>query len=154
MTTRATREFFLSRRATAITRLTVLVFGAALVWHAWLAFAGYTGRGPRLPWELATLAAVADGLFAAYCAGGLLRASRPVVRLDDRELEWGSVFAGSRRRRRLPLQAIREVVWQTPKRLHIETQAGDETVVRLAEIDAAGRQQLFEAIRQRIGPPV
>jgi len=150
--TTATREFFLSRRATAITRLTVVVFSVALAWHAWLAFTEYTGRGARVPWELSTLAAVADGLFAAYCAVGLLRASRPVVRLDEREVEWGSVFALSGRRRRFPLQAIRQVAWLTPKRLRIETHAGEEAVVRLAEIDAADRAQLFEALRQRLGP--
>ena len=145
-------EFFLGRRATRVTRLTVAVFGVALAWHAWLAYREYGGRGIGAPWELAALAAFADGLFAAYCARALARASRFVFRVGDREIEWGSAFALSGRRRRLPLDAIRSLAWQTPKRLRLETREGGAIVLRLAEIDAEDRRAVFEAIRQRISP--
>jgi len=150
MTTRATGEFFLGRRATRVTRVTVAVFTVAFAWHAWLAVMEYTGRGVEVPWELAALAAFADGLFAAYCARALARASVPVVRVDDREIEWGSAFALTGRRRHVALDAIRSVAWKTPKRLRLDTREVGEVVLHLAEIDGSDRQAIFEAIQQRI----
>jgi hypothetical protein len=152
VTTHAELEFFLGRRATRVTRLTVAVFSVALAWHAWLASMEYAGRGIGAPWELAALAAFADGLFAAYCGRALARASRPVIRVDDRQVEWGSAFALSGKRRRLPLAAIGSLAWKTPKRLRLETREGGEIVLHLAEIDATDRRAVFEAIQQRIRP--
>jgi hypothetical protein len=128
-------EFFISRRVCRGSQICVATFAVAFVWHAAQGVTEYLGGGIGVPWSLRALAAVTHGLVAFYFAWGLVRSARPVVRIGEREVEWGSPFYLSGRRHGVRLDEIRSIGWRSPRRIGLDLGPSGGIEMRVAQLD-------------------
>ncbi len=69
------------------------------------------------------------------------------------EVEWGSVFYFTGKRRRVAIDETRSVGWKNPRRLRLETHSLGPVTINVMEIAKEERQKLYDAIARRISGP-
>jgi hypothetical protein len=145
--------FYLSRWRRRIAWFVVSFFPLIVAWQSIWAWLEREGRGVGIPWELYALGAAANALVWFYVGWGLLHRSRPIVQVSDPEVEWGSVFYFTGKRRRIAIDEIRSVGWKNPRRLRLETRSLAPVTINVMEIAKEERQKLYDAIARRISEP-
>ncbi len=145
--------FFLSRRLRWASWYGVLFLPVAVAWYAYWAWMEHAGSGIGIPWLLYALSALSHGVLLVCFAWGLFHQSRPVIRVSDREVDWGSPFYFTGNRRRIPIDEIRSVGWRSPKRLRLETRSRGPVDVNLKWIAKDQREEVYDAVARRIHAP-
>ena len=141
--------FFISERRVKAVWFSLFVFGLGALFYAWRAVE-HSSREIGAPWWLWALAALSFAFISFHRAWVLAHRERPVVRIGDEEIEWGSTYYFSSKRHRVPFRDLRSISWKSPNVIGLATQAGDEIAMRIAEIAKDERPALFESISSRL----
>jgi len=142
--------FYVDPRRVRGARWSALAFALLALWFARGIATELAGRGLGVPWWLWALTAAVLAFLSFHRAWALAHRARPVIRIDDERLEWGSTYHFTNRRRRVALAEIRGIGWKTPREIRIDTRAGPPVALRLAEIDPVQRQAVYDALERRL----
>ena len=145
--------FFLSRRMRRASWYGVFYLPPVVAWSVYWACMEHAGSGIGIPGLLYALCALSHGFLCVYFAWGLVHRSHPVILVSDREVDWGSPFYFTGKRRRIPIDEIHSVGWRNPKRLRLETRSQGPVDVNLVQITREQRKEVYDAVARRIHAP-
>jgi hypothetical protein len=115
----------------------------------WFFLTGYGFSDGRAAWARTGFALALSGSVLIFTRG-LLHRRDPIVRITGDDLEWGSPFYLTGKRRKLSIRTIRGLERKGKSTLILGTSEGRSVRLRLAELDPVERQQVYDEIATRM----